>query len=204
MTIDWVALTEQQPGLDDIPAMLREAATLKHFDAGETLCRRGDAPKAVLCVLNGEIRLVRRSPGGAEIILQRSRAGFIAEASMEAKAYHCDVVAAQAGRLLRFPLPDFQAALERDALFNHAWMGHLARELRRLRAQSERLSLNTAAERVLHYLEAEGDDGVVTLSHSRKAWAAELGLSHEVLYRTLRQLREAGTIRVEDDRIARL
>lgn len=201
MKIDWEAAIEQQPALQVIPGMLREAAVLHVYAAGSTLFHRGDRPRAVLCVLDGEIRLVRHSPGGAEIILQRSRAGFIAEASMEAQAYHCDVVAAESGRLLLFPLTAFRAALVRDPLFNQAWIGHQARELRRLRARCERLSLNSAAERILHYLEAEGNEGVITLTQSRKAWASELGLSHEVVYRTLRQLREDGVLEIEGKRI---
>lgn len=202
MTMDWESLIEQQPALQVIPGMLREAAVLRHYAAGETLYHRGDRPRAVLCVLDGEIRLVRHSPGGADIIMQRSRAGFIAEASMETPTYHCDVIAPESSRLLAFPLTTFRAALDRDPLFNRAWIAHQARELRRLRAQCERLSLNSAAERILHYLETEGADGTITLTQSRKAWAGELGLSHEVVYRTLRQLRDDGVLEIEGERIA--
>lgn len=73
--------------------------------------------------------------------------------------------------------------------------------MRRQRARSERLSLNSAAERVIHYLETEGVNGVLILSQSRKAWAAELGLSHESLYRTLRVLQDSSTITINGQRI---
>lgn len=203
MSLDWHALAAAQPALAALPAALRAAARVQPFAARQTLYRQGQRPRAVLCVLEGEIRLVRRSPRGDEIILQRARGGFVAEASLDASAYHCDVVAAAAGRLLRFPSAAFREALEHDAAFNRAWSGHLAQEIRRLRAQCERLGLNGAAARILHYLEAEGRDGAITLTQSRKAWAAELGLTHEVLYRTLRRLREDGTLRIDGDRIAR-
>lgn len=203
MSLDWHALAAAQPALAALPASLRAAASVQAFTARQTLYRQGQRPRAVLCVLEGEIRLVRRSPRGDEIILQRVRGGFVAEASLDASAYHCDVVAAAAGRLLRFPVAAFREALEQDAAFNRAWSGHLAQEIRRLRAQCERLGLNGAAARILHYLEAEGRDGAITLTQSRKAWAAELGLTHEVLYRTLRRLREDGTLRIDGDRIAR-
>ncbi len=204
MTIDWDEATTRQPLLRVMPDALRRVAVLHHFNAGETLFRRGERPKVVLCVLDGEIRLVRHSPAGAEIVVQRSRGGFVAEASFEAKVYHCDIVTAEKGRLLLFPLPLFRAALDGDRWFNRAWIGLLAREVRRLRAQCERLSLNSAAERILHYLEAEGDQGTITLTQSRKAWAAELGLSHEVVYRTLRKLQDAGTLVVDGDRLTLL
>lgn len=202
MTIDWDAIIHVQPALAVVPAALREAAQLRVFSGGETLYRRGDRPSAMLWVLDGELRLARTAVDGSQLIMQRVRSGFIAEASMEARAYHCDVVAAAAGRLLRFPLPVFRAVLEQDAAFRQAWMRRLAQEVRALRAQNERLGLHSAAERVLHYLETEGRDGSVTLTQSRKAWAAELGLSHEVLYRTLRRLREEGRVRADGNTIA--
>ncbi|OGT88195.1 MAG: hypothetical protein A2286_03130 [Gammaproteobacteria bacterium RIFOXYA12_FULL_61_12] len=201
MPIDWEQLRIEQPALGPIPVILRDAARIRVFKKGQLLYRRGQLPEAMLCVLSGEIRLVRHAPGGAEIVLQRSRSGFVAEASLDAQTYHCDVVAATDGRLLLFPRFAFQAALENEPVFNRAWINLLAREVRRLRAKGELLSLNSAAARILHYVEAEGSDGAIILNQTRKSWAAELGLTHEVLYRTLRQLRERGGITIEGERI---
>lgn len=202
MTIDRQALVGEHPALGAIPARLWEVVRLQPFTAGQTLYHRGARPRAMVYVLSGEVRLVRRSAGGAEIILQRARSGFVAEASLESSAYHCDVVAARDGQLLSFPRAEFREVLAADPAFNRAWIAHLSGEVRRLRAQGERLSLNSAAERVLHYLEAEGTDGAVTLTQSRKAWAAELGLTHEALYRTLHRLQESGELVIDGERIA--
>lgn len=202
MRIDWKTIEAEQPALITIPTALREAARLRPFTKGQTLFQQGERPAGMLFILTGEIRLLRRTPTGAEIILQRACSGFIAEASLDAGAYHCDVSAASDGQLLLFPRTVFKTALESDNAFNRTWIGLLAAEVRRLRARSERLTLNSAAERILHYLEAEGTDGMVILTQTRKAWAAELGLSHEVLYRTLRTLREDKTIQVDGQRIA--
>lgn len=131
---------------------------------------------------------MRRSRAGGEVILQRTRRGFFAEASLESGAYHCDAVAVQPSEVLRIPLNATRKALDDDPAFRRAWVAHLSRELRRSRAQGERLALKSARERILHYLETEGTDGRVTLTMSRKAWAAELGLTHETLYRTLARL----------------
>jgi hypothetical protein len=67
-------------------------------------------------------------------------------------------------------------------------MRRLAREVRTLRSQCERLALNSAAERIEHYIETEGRNGRLELTRTRKAWAAELGLTHEALYRALSML----------------
>ena len=199
--IDWPALAAEHPELAHIPPALREAARLTECLAGATLFRQGGRPKAMYFVLDGEVRLLRRTRGGAEVVLQRSRGGFFAEASLDSKAYHCDAVAAAACRLLAFPMDAYREALDRDAAFRNAWMALLAREVRRLRARCERLSLHGAADRIRHAIESEGTSGTLILVQSRKAWAAELGLSHEALYRALARLQAEGGLVVEGERL---
>jgi len=182
------------PELATLPARLRAQAVPIAAAAGETVFRRGTPPARVFFVLEGDVRLVRTSASGAEIVLQRARAGFLAEASLEAARYHCDAVAAADSRLLAFPIAPFRDALRRDEAFRSFWIARLAREVRALRSQNERLALRSAADRIEHYIEAEGEDGRLELSRSRKAWAAELGLTHEVLYRTLASLQRSGRI----------
>jgi CRP-like cAMP-binding protein len=198
---DWPALAAEHSELAHIPPALRDAARLRTFAAGETLFRQGERPKAMYCILDGEVRLMRRSREGAVVILQRSCGGFFAEASLESKAYHCDAEAAAAGRLLAFPVRVFREALEGDAAFRNAWMAQLAREVRRLRARCERLSLHGAEARILHAIESEGAAGTLVLAQSRKAWAAELGLTHEALYRALARLQAAGTLVLDGERL---
>ena len=200
--MDWQTLTAAQPTLAHVPESLRQMAEPWDLAAGEHLFRIGDAVHAVFTVLDGEVRLIRRDRNGTEVVLQRSRGGFFAEASLNSKAYHCDAVAAEPSKMLRFPVQAFRSALDEDTSFRDAWMTHLAREVRKLRAQCERLSLNSAADRVLHYLESEGSDGSLVLNQTRKSWAAELGLSHEALYRTLKRLQEDGKIDVCGNEIA--
>lgn len=200
--MDWQALISSQPSLAQLPSALQESAELRNLRAGEVLARVGDQVNWVFSIISGEVRLIRRSYNGAEVILQRSRGGFIAEASLSSKTYHCDMVVAEQGAVLRFPINAFRASLDKEAEFRDAWTDQLAREVRKLRAQCERLSLHGAAERIMHYIETEGVEGVLELSQSRKAWAAELGLTHEALYRTLSRLQAEGELVIEDRRIA--
>ena len=200
--MDWQTFIEHQPFLEHVPPGLRKATECRKAVAGEMLFRVGNPVRSLFCVATGEMQLVRHDLRGTKIILQRSRGGFIAEASLGSKAYHCDGVVSETGMLLCFPLAAFRAALEEDAPFRNVWMGLLAREVRKLRAQCERLSLNGAAERVIHYIESEGIHDAITLNQSRKAWASELGLSHEALYRTLKRLGEQGLLRIDGSRIS--
>lgn len=146
-------------------------------------------------VLSGEVHLVRQSLTGSEVVLQRAHQGFLAEASLDQAAYHCDAVAVLPATLLMLPRKQFSEALNNES-FRSQWIAHLARELRRVRAQSERMSLKSAQERIIHYIETEGDGCSITLSRSKKDWASELGLTHEALYRALARMERSGQITV--------
>lgn len=193
---DWVSLMQAQPELGALPTGLRRLASDIVAAAGETVFRLGARPRRMLWVVDGEVQLVRRSRNGAEIVLQRAHSGFVAEASLDSSRYHCDAVAAADSRLLGLPIEPFREALRNDEEFRTFWMTRLAREVRLLRAQCERLSLRSAAERVEHCIEAEGDKGQLELRQTKRAWAAELGLTHEALYRTLTSLQRSGRVTV--------
>jgi CRP-like cAMP-binding protein len=73
--------------------------------------------------------------------------------------------------------------------------------LRRVRLQNERLALRHAEQRVLHYIETEGNGLSVELGQTRKDWAAELGLTHEALYRTLASMKRRRLLQVAGSRL---
>ena len=112
------ALTMADSTLALVPHALRLCARAVAATAGETICHSGARPRAIFFVLSGDVRLVRRSSAGAEIVLQRSHAGFIAEASLQSARYHCDIVSAGDSRLLAFPVREFKSTLRSDVAFN--------------------------------------------------------------------------------------
>ena len=179
--------------LSSLPAGALKAASERELAKGALLFAQGARPRAMYCLLSGEIRLVRTSSAGADIILQRSRGGFIAEASLDQASYHCNAVVIERSRVVAIPRAVFQKALA-VADFRDAWIAYVSAELRRARAQSERLMLRTARERIRHFIETEGRDDALKLGYTRKAWAAELGLTHEALYRALASMIAAGEL----------
>ncbi|WP_426308394.1 Crp/Fnr family transcriptional regulator [Acidovorax facilis] len=187
-----------------MPQSLRELAKARQFAAHDAVFQAGDPVCSIYLVAAGEVRLVRYSRSGSEVILQRSRQGFVAEASLDSRLYHCNAVASEPSDLLEFPADAFRTALHDSSDFRAAWQSQLSQELRKLRSQCERLSLHRAADRIAHYIHSEGVDGCVTLQQPRKAWAAELGLTHEALYRTLRRMQDEGLIQVDGNRIRAL
>lgn len=182
--------------LDSMPTRHVERDLAK----GERLFSRGDVPSFMFWVRTGEVRLVRTSPMGSEIVFQRARHGFLAEASSNQRAYHCDGVAAMTTRVQAIPIEEFRAALTRPEV-QAEWIRHLSQELRRVRAHAERLSLRTTEERIIHFIETEGTEGELVLSQSKKSWAAEMGMTHEALYRTLRSMVDHGALIISGNRI---
>lgn len=200
-SMDWSSLMAMEHSAGLIPSELRALAKRINAKTGATLFRIGDPVRHVHLVIQGEARLIRLDRHGDVVNLQRSRGGFIAEASLDSQTYHCDAVTTEPTTLLLFPATAFRNALEIDPTFRREWQSLLAKEVRKLRAQCERLSLNSAVDRINHYIESEGLHGEVHLSQTRKALAAELGLSHEALYRALRRMQNEGSLIVEKNRL---
>jgi len=159
--------------------------------------RLGNSADSIYRVVSGEIRLIRYTPGGDEIVLHRAGAGeYFAEGSFGAESYHCTALCSGAGAVLRIPAKLFRVHLEQDSAFAFAWTMELAGSLRTLRRRFERTNLKSAADRVVHFLitEGMGELGQISLSSSLKSWAAEMGMAHETLYRTLNDLEAKGII----------
>ncbi|MEN6587282.1 MAG: Crp/Fnr family transcriptional regulator [Sulfuricella sp.] len=165
------------------------------MEKGQTIFRFGDEVDAVYRVLEGEVRLTRFSPEGAEIVLYRARKGeFFAEASLFAARYHCDAICTHPGRCLRLPADALRQRLANDADFALEWIATLSRSLRQQRAAQERLSLKSLRMRVIHYIVDRGEAGRVELDQPVNRWATELGASHEALYRTLAEMEREGLL----------
>ncbi|MEQ1711005.1 MAG: Crp/Fnr family transcriptional regulator [Hyphomicrobium sp.] len=198
--LDWNSISATVPLIGTLPDRYRQGVALRQVTKGEPIFRRGDKPRYMLAVLSGEVRLVRSSPHGGEVIFQRARRGLLAEASLDQPRYHCDAVAAEDSELIAVPRNAFRDALTVD-VFRDRWTTHLLQELRRVRAHAERLSLHKARDRIVHYIEAEGENGSVVLNQSKKDWAAELALTHEALYRALANMEANGELTVLQSRL---
>ncbi len=73
----------------------------------------------------------------------------------------------------------------------------LARQVMALRTRLERRNIHSARDRVRHYLtvNAGADGRTVTLPGTVKQLAADLGLTHEALYRALARMEAEGEIK---------
>lgn len=171
-----------------LPPALVTASTGVQLRKGERLFRQRQRPRHMYFVASGEIVLERIGTQGNVVVLQRIRHGFVAEASLQWGSYHCDGLVTVEGGAIALPLEALQTGLARDPEFALRWIGILNGEVRRLRAQCERLSIKGVGARLLHLIESEGVDGRLAITSGLKSLATELAVTHEALYRAVAAL----------------
>jgi CRP/FNR family transcriptional regulator, dissimilatory nitrate respiration regulator len=183
---------------DWLPAAVHATGIERVLDPGETLFRIGDPVSGIYEILKGRVQLTRVDATGREVVLYTAGAGdLFAEASLFAPKYHCDAVSRTGATVRRFPKGKVLAALRGNPKAAEAFMALMAREIMRLRTRLEERSIRSAHDCVRHFLALNvGADGrTVALRGTVKDLAAEIGLTHEALYRVLADLAAGAEIR---------
>jgi CRP-like cAMP-binding protein len=153
----------------------------------------------MLFITCGEVVLQRLGRQGESVVLQRTRRGFVGEASLESARYHCDAVVTMSGEVVAIPIESIRQALASDSGFASRWIAMLNQEVKRLRGQCERLSMRGVKERLLHLIETEGREGRLPFDSGLKSIASELGVTHEALYRAVAELEKNGVLRRQEN-----
>lgn len=178
-----------------LPASLHAACQSASYAKGERLFRAGEKPKTMFFISQGEVVLERIGLHGEPVVLQRTRSGIISEASLNAPSYHCDANVVLASEITALAMHSVVVALASDPAFSNRWIGMLNREVKRLRLQCERLSLHRVEDRLIHFLETQGQDGQYALASGLKSLAGELGVTHEALYRCVASMEKKHVLR---------
>jgi len=182
---------------DWLSPSVRGAAVEKGLQPGQTLFRAGGKSNGLYEIVSGTVRLVRIDRSGREAVLQTASAGeTFAEASLFSPTYHCDAVSSTEAVVRLYPKAALLTDLQRDPAIAKAFAAMLARQVMTLRTRLERRNIQSARDRVRHFLtvNAGADGRTVTLSGTVKDLAADLGLTHEALYRTLARMEADGEI----------
>jgi CRP/FNR family transcriptional regulator, dissimilatory nitrate respiration regulator len=181
-----------------LPPALHANCVTRCYAKGDRLFEIGKTPRSMFYISGGEVILERAGVSGDAVILQRSRQGLIAEASLQSRCYHCDALVVSDAQITLMPIKDLIHALRNDAEFALRWIAMLNREVKRLRLQCERLSLNTVAERLLHLLDTEAGPQGLPIVAGVKSLAREMGVTHEALYRCISTLEKKSVIERRD------
>lgn len=182
---------------DIFPLSLRGSGDIMTLEAFEFLFSRGSPTVGIYEVISGRVRLTRLNATGQEVCLYvAGDREMLAEASLFSDVYHCDAVAVTRSLIRKYPKPLLLSEFERNPDFAKAYAAVLARELMATRTRNELLRLHTARDRIWHFLQlnAEKDTHAVEVKGPLKDLAPELGMTHEVLYRTLARMADSGEI----------
>src|ERR1700693_5788018 len=173
---------------DWLPAAVRNAGIERALTAGQTLFRLDDATAGFYQVVDGQIRLTRVDTDGRQIVLHLAApAETIAEASLFSPSYHCDAIATTDAVVRLYPKAVVLGEFQRNPEVAQAFMAMLAHQVMNLRTRLEQRNIRSARDRIRHSLALNaGPDGrTVLLRSTVKDLAAELGHTHEALYRAL-------------------
>lgn len=165
--------------------------TRQDLAAGTMLFRAGDEARALFHVEQGRVGLFR---DGQRVHLAPA-GSLVSEEALFSPHHTSDALAERPTRLRVLPKATVLLFLRAHPDLNLAFSAHLAEELRRQRELAGILRLPQARSRVLAWLAGlEAVDGVIALSRPLVEVAAEIGLSHEALYRTIAALVAEGKL----------
>ena len=187
-----------------MPAAIRAVAFERKLKAGEALFRLGDKAAGFYEVVSGRVRRVRVDRVGRETVLHvAGPAETLAEDSLFSGQYHCDAVANTDATVRVYPKRQVVSVFEKDPKALKTFTAMLAHQVMSLRTRLQQRNIRSARERVRQFLALNiGPDGrTVELHGTLKDLAAEIGLTHEALYRALAALERAGEIKRGGNRI---
>jgi len=173
---------------------------LRRLSAGSALLRQGDKSIGMFFLTTGRLRMQRVTPDGGMVTLHVVRPGeTFAEASLFADSYQCDIIAETNAEVWLYPKGDLTRRLRENPDSLWELTAGLARSLHGMRLRYELKQIRSAPERVLQFLRLRDDGtGVYHASGTLKEMAAELGLTHEALYRALATLERQKHIHRDD------
>ena len=174
------------PPFDTLPVT---ACRSLRLDRGAALFQQGDPSGGMFFLHDGAIDMIRHTEAGQKVTLFSARAGdTLAEPALFSTVYHCDAVAGLASRVSRFDRGAVLDLIRADNAFALALVARLAGQVQGYRRRLELMAIRSAPERVFAGL-ADG-----RLTGSVIDFAAELGLTHEAVYRALSQLVNDGRV----------
>ena len=177
-----------------LPPPLRGVCEGELISKNDRLFLAGEKPIWMFYVVKGEVTLERSGINGEKVVLQRTRQGFISEASLKVLRYHCDALAITNTQVIKIPVAEMAQTLSQDPAFAGRWIQMLNDEVRRLRLHLERLSMKSIRDRLIHLIETEGHLGCLDIPSGLKTLAAELGVTHEALYRAIAMMESEGVM----------
>jgi CRP-like cAMP-binding protein len=179
-----------------------EAGHERTLKRSEILFHEGEPAEALYAVIDGQLKLVRYSPKGRELLLHLVNPGqtFAEAALFAAGTYPATAEVVQACRLWCLPRAALLELLGDSPELGLAMLGSISLWTRKLASKLELHTQRRVEERLAIYLlgragarELQPGDRI-ELSEPRNLIAAQCGTAPEVLSRTFRRLEDDGVL----------
>ena len=182
---------------ESLPSELQQQAKDRELVPGQVLFHYRDAARYVFALKEGRIHMVRYTCEGNLVIFRIVRAGdSFAESALFTETYQCNAVAEKPSRIICYPKKIVWQAMENQPDLALNLLPKLVQTSQSLKNLLELRSIRSASDRILQYLffSLVPGQSKVSFDRSYKDIATELGLSAEVLYRSLADLEKSGMI----------
>lgn len=172
------------------------------FARGEIVFHEGEQAEALFVVLSGQVKLVRYSPKGRELLLHLVHPGqtFAEAALFSGNTYPATAEVMEPSHVWTLPRAALTDLLREGPELALAMLGSVSMWTRKLASKLELLTQRRVEERVALYLIARAGSGeiqpgdMIQLAEARNLIAAQCGTAPEVLSRTFRRLEEDGVL----------
>ncbi|MFT5116875.1 MAG: CRP-like cAMP-binding protein [Kiritimatiellia bacterium] len=156
---------------------------------GDIVFREGDKTRGIFFIVSGIVELRRYTLTGDKVVIHtaKTRETF-AEASLFSNHYHCDAQAIMATEIIELKKEGLLYFFQHDITFATALTAQFASQIMTYRRKIELMAIRNATERVYCGF-VEG-----LMKNEITSFAAEIGLSHEVVYRSLSNLVKQGRL----------
>ena len=163
----------------------------KILAAGEVVMRAGDKVAALYAVESGRVALSRHG----SMVHVAEPGTLFGESGLFVDTNPVDAVALEPAVVLAYARSQVLLHLRAHPDINLAFSAYLARRLNAARARIELGKLKGAEDRVTAFLtQAGAAQGWIKLGQPLSHIAADIGLTHEAFYRTLRKLVDKGVL----------
>lgn len=195
-------LASAYPLLAELSPSLREAVTTQagwhEFRDGAPIFGEGQQCGGLPLVLQGAVKVFKRSETGREIVLYRVGRGetciLTSSCLLGGSDYNADGVAEGALRLALLPPSLFQRMIAESPSFRHFLFSMLSSRLSDLMERVERLAFHRIDRRIAEFLVERADAGFHSVAMTHQRIADEIGSVREMVTRTLGQLAEQGLV----------
>ncbi len=192
----------------DMPVLLRLIgnSSPRTYDRAQVLFEAGDPAERFFVILDGWVKLCKRSIDGHEVVVRiLTRGECFAEAVMFMRGeYPVSAEVIRESRLLSIEFDNIATCLREDPNLAFGMLASTSRHLKKLVTQIEQIKGQTGVRRVgdfiLRLCPTYEGSAVVGLPYEKSLIAARLGMTPETFSRALSRLRDVG-VRTDRDHV---